>query len=133
MKAILKNTGEIIDVHWNDGWIKDTEPKNWLNRNEFDILGYTGEEVREQIERAIETDRKEQLIKALQRPATIAIAQESIDWEQRKYEIAKNAIIGILASPIIPGVDPNPSVECVARHSMLIANALIEELKKNVI
>ena len=131
MKAILKNTGEIIDVHWNDGWIKDTEPKAWLDRNEFDILGYTDEEVREQIERAIETDRKEQLIKALQRPTTIAIAQESIDWEQRKYEIAKNAIVGILASPIIPGVDPNPSVECVARHSVLIANALIEELKKS--
>lgn len=133
MKALLKSTKEIIDVHWNDGWIKDTEPKAWLNRNEFDILGYTDEEVQERIEQAVKTDRQEQLRKALESPGVITVTSENIDWEHRKYEIAKSAMVGILASPVIPGVDPNPSVECVARHSMLIANALIEELKKNVI
>lgn len=129
MKAILKNTEEIIDVHWNDGWIKDTEPKAWLDRNEFDILGYTDEEVREQIERAIETDRKEQLIKALQRPATIAIAQESIDWEQRRYEIAKDVMCANICSPIIPGIDPNPSLEDLSRHACVAADTLIATLK----
>lgn len=129
MKALLKNTKEIIDIHWNDGWIKDTEPKAWLNRNEFDILGYTGEEVREQIERAIETDRKEQLIKALQRPTTIAIAQESIDWEQRRYEIAKDVMCAHICSPIIPGIDPNPSLEELSRHACAAADTLIATLK----
>lgn len=133
MKALLKSTKEIIDVHWNDGWIKDTEPKAWLDRNEFDILGYTDEEDQERIERAVKTDRQEQLRKALESPGVITVTSENIDWEHRKYEIAKSAMVGILASPVIPSVDPNPSVECVARHSMLIANALIEELKKNVI
>lgn len=37
-KARLKATGEIIEVKFNDGWIRWTEPKCWLNRNEFEIL-----------------------------------------------------------------------------------------------
>ena len=54
----------------------------------------------------------------------------SIDWEQRRYELAKNVIVGILASPIVEGIDPNPSVPEVAHHSVLIADAIIKELKK---
>lgn len=131
MKAKLKDTGEIIDVHWNDGWIRDTEPKAWLNRNEFDILGYTDEELQERIERAVETDRKEQLAKALQRPVTIAIAEERIDWEQRRYEIAKDVMCANICSPIIPGIDPNPSLEEVSRHACAAADALIAQLKKD--
>lgn len=33
------------------------------------------------------------------------------DWEQRRYEIAKDIVAGQLASPIIEGVDPNPSMQ----------------------
>lgn len=131
MKAKLIDTGEIIDVHWNDGWIRDTEPKAWLNRNEFDILGYTDEELQERIERAIETDRKEQLIKALQRPATIAIAPESIDWEQRRYEIAKDVMCANICSPVIPEIDPNPSLEELSRHACAAADVLIAQLKND--
>lgn len=58
-------------------------------------------------------------------------ANMGVDWEQRRYEIAKSVVIGLLASPIIPGVDPNPSIEEVARHSVLISNSLIAELKSN--
>lgn len=54
--------------------------------------------------------------------------QNGIDWEQRRYEIAKSAMIGVLASPIIDGIDP--SIECIAHHSVLLADALIKELKK---
>lgn len=32
---------------------------------------------------------------------------ETIDWEQRRYEIAKAAMQGILCAPIIYGEDPN--------------------------
>lgn len=131
MKAKLIDTGEIIDVHWNDGWIRDTEPKAWINRNEFDILGYTDEELQERIERAVEADRKEQLMKALQRPATIAIAEERIDWEQRRYEIAKDVMCANICSPIIPGIDPNPSLEELSRHACAAADVLIAQLKKD--
>ena len=37
-KAKLLKTGEIIEVRFNDGWIKWTEPKSWLQRHEFEIL-----------------------------------------------------------------------------------------------
>ena len=53
-----------------------------------------------------------------------------IDWELRRYELAKNAIIGILASPIVDGIDPNPSILEIAHRSVLIADAVIKELKK---
>ena len=56
--------------------------------------------------------------------------EKQIDWEQRRYDIAKSAMIGVLASPIVDGIDPNPSIEYVAHHSVLLADALIKELKQ---
>lgn len=53
-----------------------------------------------------------------------------IDWEQRRYEIAKAVIVGRLASPVIDGVDPNPSMQDVCKWSVMFADALIKELKK---
>lgn len=56
--------------------------------------------------------------------------QKQIDWEQRRYDIAQSAMIGVLASPIVDSIDPNPSIEYVAHHSVLLADALIKELKQ---
>lgn len=55
---------------------------------------------------------------------------KSIDWEQRRYEIAKAAMIGELAAPVIDGIDPNPSAETIAMCAVRLADALIEELRK---
>lgn len=55
---------------------------------------------------------------------------DGIDWEQRRYEIAKTALHGNLTCPIIDGVDPNPSIESLAKWAVKIADALITELKK---
>lgn len=65
------------------------------------------------------------IIEELEEP----IKPSSINWEQRRYELAKAAMVGILTSPIIDGVDPNPSVNELAHHSVRIADALIAELK----
>lgn len=46
-----------------------------------------------------------------------------IDWEQRRYEIAKSVIPGLISSPIIDPVE-------IASISVTISEALIEELKK---
>lgn len=54
------------------------------------------------------------------------------DWEQRRYEIAKAVVAGQLASPIIEGVDPNPSMQNVCTWAVNFADALIAELKKEV-
>lgn len=58
------------------------------------------------------------------------LQQEPIDWEQRRYEIAKAAMVGQPASPIVEGIDPNPSMQDVCIWSVKFADALIEELKK---
>ena len=51
MIAKVKATGEIIDVEYNDGWIRRTEPQSWIRRDEIEILGYTEEEVKQRIYR----------------------------------------------------------------------------------
>lgn len=53
-----------------------------------------------------------------------------IDWEQRRYEIAKAAMVGTLAFPVIEGVNPNPNATEICKLSVTLADALIEELKK---
>lgn len=57
---------------------------------------------------------------------------KQIDWEQRRYEIAKAAMVGRLASPIVEGIDPNPSMQDVCIWSVKFADSLINELKKTV-
>lgn len=54
----------------------------------------------------------------------------AIDWEQRRYEIAKAAMVGELAFPVIEGVNPNPTATEICKWSVKLADALIEELKK---
>lgn len=51
--------------------------------------------------------------------------KKEIDWEQRRYEIAKAALIGELASPVI-----EPSTDCVCKRAVKIADTLIEKLKE---
>jgi hypothetical protein len=50
--------------------------------------------------------------------------------DEFRYIYAGLAMLGILASPVVEGVDPNPSVEEVVRHSVTLADALIQELDK---
>lgn len=63
--------------------------------------------------------------------------QSIIDWEQRRYEIAKSAMNAMLANPELLEVVTNkeyvvrPSCqERVAKVSVAYADALITELKK---
>ena len=54
---------------------------------------------------------------------------ENINWEQRRYEIAKDAMNGILAATVVAGVNPNPNFKDIATLSVRLADALIKELK----
>lgn len=56
---------------------------------------------------------------------------DNIDWEQRRYEIAKSAMQGLLCAPIVEGIDPNPTPLELARAAVRNADALIKELKEN--
>ena len=57
------------------------------------------------------------------------IKNDNIDWEQRRYDIAKTAVHGLLTGPIIDGVDP--SIPDLAKWAVKIADAIIDVLKKN--
>lgn len=50
---------------------------------------------------------------------------KEIDWEQRRYEIAKDALAALLSNPTIGGVYASYS-----KVAVNYADALIEELKK---
>lgn len=52
-----------------------------------------------------------------------------IDWEQRRYEIAKEAMNGSLSTPVEYGVYPSPTQKDIAMYSVSLADALIKELK----
>lgn len=52
-----------------------------------------------------------------------------VNWEQRRYEIAKDAMNGLL-SAVVDGVNPNPSVEDTVNLSLTLADALIRKLKE---
>lgn len=53
-----------------------------------------------------------------------------IDWEQRRYEIAKAAMVGVLAFPVVEGVNSNPDMIDVCKLSVRFADTLINELKR---
>lgn len=116
MKRKLRKTGEIVDVinYYN---LMSAE------RDTNDSVSYIdskGEEHHhekglnlwwdfEDIEKTLSTD---------------------IDWEQRRYEIAKTIVHGQLTGPIVDEVDPNPSISSFAKQVVKMADAVIEELKK---
>ncbi len=52
-----------------------------------------------------------------------------IDWEQRRYELAKEAMNGLLCA-IVDGVNPTPIVEDTVKLSLTLADALIRKLKE---
>lgn len=58
------------------------------------------------------------------------VPSTDINWEQRRYEIAKTITHGQLTGPIIDGIDPNPSIPSFAKQVVKMADAIIEELKK---
>lgn len=55
--------------------------------------------------------------------------ESPIDWEQRRYEIAKDTMNGLLSAPVVDGVNPNPNFKDIATLSVSIADAIIKELK----
>lgn len=67
------------------------------------------------------------------KPEDIELIQEQTEdkhWQDVRERAAIAAMQGILCSPIVEGVDPNPSQKCVAKWAVSQADLLIEELKK---
>lgn len=101
MKAKVKDTGEIVDVKFSTHPNPAVDETYWWCK-----------------------DKQESYHKS-----ELDFMERDIDWEQRRYELAKDAMNSILTAPIIEGVNPNPGVEDVAMLSVKFADTLIKELK----
>lgn len=99
MKAKIKSTGEIVDI----------SPSGVISVQRT-CTKYATKDGRELLDLALEF-------------------LPNIDWEQRRYEIAKEAMNGLLSAPVVDGVNPNPSFKDIATFSVRLADALIKELK----
>ena len=99
MKAKIKSTGEIVDIS-----------PTGVTSVQRTCTKYATKDGRELLDLALEF-------------------LPNVDWEQRRYEIAKEAMNGLLSAPVVDGVNPNPSVKDIATLSVRLADALIKELK----
>lgn len=54
---------------------------------------------------------------------------KAIDWEQRRYEIAKDALVGIISGESIPGTDPFHYIDKDVSRAIEYADELIKQLK----
>jgi|GEM_PF-121137 hypothetical protein len=54
---------------------------------------------------------------------------KEIDWEQRRYEIAKDALAGIISEESIPGTDPFHYIDKDVSRAIEYADELIKHLK----
>ena len=102
MKARVRATGEIVDVKFS------THPNPAIDETYWWCK-----------------DKKESYHKS-----ELDFMGSTIDWEQRRYELAKEAMNGLLSAPVVDGVNPNPSFKDIATFSVRFADALITELKK---
>ena len=102
MKAKVKDTGEIVDVKFSTHPNPAVDEAYWWC-----------------------SDKQESYHKR-----ELEFIEDTIDWEQRRYDLAKNAMNSILTAPIVEGVNPNPSAEDVAIYSVTLADALIRKLKE---
>ena len=95
MKAKVKNTGEIVDVHPNGEKIIHLRCTNFATGDGRELLD-------------MELD-----------------FLPTIDWEQRRYEIARDVMVASFDQPM-----SGASVASHVHNCVLWADALIEELKK---
>lgn len=104
MKAKVKDTGEVfrvLDLDSERILIKYGSEVKALRLHEVDLIPESAE----------------------------GYQKREIDWEQRRYDIAKNAMNGLLSAPVIAGANPTPSFKDIATFSVRLADALIKELK----
>ena len=101
MKAKVKDTGEIVDVKFSTHPNPAVDETYWWCK-----------------------DKQESYHKS-----ELDFMECDIDWEKRRYEIAIEAMNGLLSAPVVDGVDPNPSYKDIATFSVRLADALIKELK----
>lgn len=117
MKKKLRKTGEIVDV------ISYSKYSNTSRNSDLDWVSYIDSKGREhERERGLNIYWDFEDIEEV--PGT------DISWERYRLEIVKVITHGQLTGPIVDGIDPNPSIPNFAKQVVKMADAIIEELKK---
>lgn len=118
MKAKIRKTGEIVDVIA----FKSSEAcpeKSWVRYVDSEGLDRT---------RKLNALRDLEVIDKTE--------DKAVDWEQRRYELAKSAMNGILSNENEVGfscyevIYGKKETKAIAQHAVACADALIEELRK---
>ena len=105
MKAKVKDTGEIVDVKFTTHPNPAVDETYWWCK-----------------------DKQESYHKS-----ELDFMENDIDWEQRRYELAKEAMNGILASPVLfESYKNNYSFTLAVTRSVKIADMMIKKLKEEI-
>lgn len=102
MKAKIKDTGEIIDVKFGLHPNPTVDETFWWSK-----------------------DKQEPFHKRELDFLDVDMVDKPIDWEQRRYEIAKGIVANSFATPM-----ENVSMVSYIHNCVQVADMLIEELKK---
>ena len=123
MKKRLRKTGEIVDV------ISYNKYTNTARNSELDWVSYIDS-------KGMEHEHEKGLNIYWDFEDIEEVKSTDIDWNQRRYEIAKSAMQGILSNESIEISLNDESYEyhClakdIAKASVIYADAIIDELKK---
>lgn len=103
MKAKVKDTGEVVDVKFAVHPNPAVDETYWWCK-----------------------DKQESYHKS-----ELDFMGENIDWEQRRYEIAKDAMNGLLSSRVEVNLNckVTPSAKLAVKFAVTLADELIKELK----
>lgn len=59
--------------------------------------------------------------------------EQNAHWQEIRERAAIAAMHGYLTTPIVEGINPNPSKEEIVEHSIALADELIKQLKNKTI
>lgn len=114
MKARIRKTGEVVDVISFGGDIEKRGPYDWVS--------YIDSEGKEH-----SVEKSMNYYWDFERIPEVNTDFIQIDWEHRRYEIAKEAIRGVALNC---DEFTQSEIECTVKNALSIADALIAALKK---
>lgn len=125
MKKRIRKTGEIVDV------ISYNKYTSTARNSELDWVSYVDS-------KGMEHEHEKRLNIYWDFEDVEEVLSTDVDWEQRRYDIAKNCIIGILGNDEMVDLAKNAGLKknCryiptnVAEMAVAFADALIAEMKK---
>lgn len=126
---ILKeHNGDLLD-NWFGSSSEYNSNNEWVVNFDSGCCSLTGKSG-SNFSRAVVALKENKEVKEVVEGNFLCEHEQPINWEQRRYEIARDALVGLLAAPVIPGINPCPPISDSVELAIDYADALIEKLKK---